>query len=278
MSLSENIRAFRLKKNLTQEQLAELLGVSAQAVSKWETTQTYPDPSLLLSLSEALEVSLDRLFDRRTPSVEDASYEVFWLIRHARSSESYRLMREIGWQMERGLFKSRPKEWSFQSVEKAASSSYGADDYGFTMISNGDGPFFSVFPEPEAAYGPAIGDGENIRELFACLSTPEAMRAALYLLSMQEGCVFEAAVLGADCGIAGEKLDKVMEQMERLHLVNKEKTMVDDRMRTLYIACPSHRLIALFLVAQEVNYDENNGYMLQMGYRSRPWLKEGNEG
>ena len=43
MSLSENIKKFRLEKNLTQEQLAAKLCISAQAVSKWETSDTYPD-------------------------------------------------------------------------------------------------------------------------------------------------------------------------------------------------------------------------------------------
>ena len=51
MCLSENIKNFRLKKDLTQEQLASRLGVSAQAVSKWERSETYPDGALLVSLS-----------------------------------------------------------------------------------------------------------------------------------------------------------------------------------------------------------------------------------
>ena len=51
MSLSGNIRRLRLEKNLTQEQLAAKLGVSAQAVSKWETSETYPDGALLVPLA-----------------------------------------------------------------------------------------------------------------------------------------------------------------------------------------------------------------------------------
>ena len=58
MSLSSNIKRLRLDKNLTQEQLANKLGISAQAVSKWETSETYPDGSLLLPLAKELNVSL----------------------------------------------------------------------------------------------------------------------------------------------------------------------------------------------------------------------------
>ena len=43
MILSDTIKKLRREKDLTQEQLAEKLGVSAQAVSKWESAQSVPD-------------------------------------------------------------------------------------------------------------------------------------------------------------------------------------------------------------------------------------------
>lgn len=52
MSLSQNIRKYRIEKGYTQEQLAAILDISAQAVSKWETSDTYPDGSLLIPLSK----------------------------------------------------------------------------------------------------------------------------------------------------------------------------------------------------------------------------------
>ena len=61
MSLSQNIKRFRLEKEMTQEQLASLLGISAQAVSKWETNETYPDGALLVPIANALDVSADEL-------------------------------------------------------------------------------------------------------------------------------------------------------------------------------------------------------------------------
>lgn len=60
--LSMNIARLRKAKGFTQDQLAEQLGVSAQAVSKWENGQSYPDISLLPKLAEIFEVSMDELF------------------------------------------------------------------------------------------------------------------------------------------------------------------------------------------------------------------------
>ena len=61
MSCSENIQRFRKRNNLSQEKLAELLNVSRQAVTKWESGQCYPDISKLITLSELFNVTIDKL-------------------------------------------------------------------------------------------------------------------------------------------------------------------------------------------------------------------------
>ena len=61
MSFSENLKQIRKEHHLSQEELAELLDVSRQAVSKWEQDQGYPEVEKLLLLSRKLSVSLDAL-------------------------------------------------------------------------------------------------------------------------------------------------------------------------------------------------------------------------
>ena len=60
-TLGKRIGMLRREKGLKQEDLAEALGVSAQAVSKWENDQTCPDISLLPKLSKLLGVTVDLL-------------------------------------------------------------------------------------------------------------------------------------------------------------------------------------------------------------------------
>ena len=61
MNLGEKIKTLRKKSNLSQEQLAEKLNVSRQAVSKWESNTAYPDISNLILLREIFGVTLDYL-------------------------------------------------------------------------------------------------------------------------------------------------------------------------------------------------------------------------
>ena len=61
-SIGTNIRTLRQKIKITQEQLAEKLGVTFQAVSKWETNSNTPDISLLPGIAKELGCLIDDLF------------------------------------------------------------------------------------------------------------------------------------------------------------------------------------------------------------------------
>lgn len=61
MVISEKIYELRKKSNLSQEQLANELGVSRQAISKWESGQSVPDTDKLVAISEYFNVTLDYL-------------------------------------------------------------------------------------------------------------------------------------------------------------------------------------------------------------------------
>jgi len=61
MTIGKRIAALRREKNLKQDDLAQMLEVSPQAVSKWENDQTCPDISLLPMLAKILSVSVDEL-------------------------------------------------------------------------------------------------------------------------------------------------------------------------------------------------------------------------
>ena len=67
-TLGRRIAALRREKELKQDELAEKLGVSAQAVSKWENDQTCPDISLLPLLAKTLGVSVDELLSGKQES------------------------------------------------------------------------------------------------------------------------------------------------------------------------------------------------------------------
>ena len=62
--LGKNIRSLRIAKGITQEQFGYELGVSAQAVSRWENGATYPDITMLPMIADFFNVTLDELMGR----------------------------------------------------------------------------------------------------------------------------------------------------------------------------------------------------------------------
>ena len=64
INMGERIREMRKAKGLTQEALSQAVGVSIQAVSKWETGQSLPDVTLLPAIADYFEIPVDALFGR----------------------------------------------------------------------------------------------------------------------------------------------------------------------------------------------------------------------
>ncbi|MBO5092617.1 MAG: helix-turn-helix domain-containing protein [Clostridia bacterium] len=67
--LAKNIYNFRKQKGLTQEKLAEIMGVSYQAVSKWENEKSLPDVYVLPLLAKTFGCSIDALFSHQNDAL-----------------------------------------------------------------------------------------------------------------------------------------------------------------------------------------------------------------
>ena len=72
MTTGQKIQTLRKRQGMTQEQLAQRLGVSRQAVSRWELDEVLPETANLLPLSRALGVSVDSLLDPAAEAAQPA--------------------------------------------------------------------------------------------------------------------------------------------------------------------------------------------------------------
>lgn len=69
MSIGSKIAQYRKERKITQEALAQLLDVTNQAVSKWESDQCCPDIQMLPKLADIFDITIDALFDREMKAV-----------------------------------------------------------------------------------------------------------------------------------------------------------------------------------------------------------------
>ena len=71
MNLSDNLKRIRKENNLSQEQLADKLGVSRQAVSKWESNQAYPEMDKVLQICKMFNLNIDELLNQNIKEVNE---------------------------------------------------------------------------------------------------------------------------------------------------------------------------------------------------------------
>lgn len=71
MNLADNLRKIRKDNNLSQEQLAEKLGVSRQSVSKWESNQAYPEMDKVIQICKMFNLNIDELLNKDISEVKE---------------------------------------------------------------------------------------------------------------------------------------------------------------------------------------------------------------
>ncbi|MCH5250435.1 MAG: helix-turn-helix transcriptional regulator [Lachnospiraceae bacterium] len=98
MQIGKVICTYRKKKGLTQEEMANRLGVTTPAVNKWENGVSYPDIMLLAPIARLLDISLDTLLSFReeltTEEIQNIVYEVDSMLKEKPYEEAFEWARE----------------------------------------------------------------------------------------------------------------------------------------------------------------------------------------
>lgn len=97
IKLGEKIKSLRKQKNISQEVFANYLGVSFQAVSKWENGYTMPDVTMIPAIASFFGVSTDELFDFNLYETEkqvEAICRESWKYRNDEPAKAERILRE----------------------------------------------------------------------------------------------------------------------------------------------------------------------------------------
>ena len=144
MKLGENLQYLRkLHGNITQEQLAEQMGVSRQTVSKWETGEAYPELDKLIELSRRFSCTLDALLTEQMDQTEDyfspvsiVTVPAFTLGRYIiispRPEDDVHMYLD-NWAKQSGLysFTDNPRRigWDFPFVSKEQQNRFGLRGY-----------------------------------------------------------------------------------------------------------------------------------------------------
>ena len=116
--IGKQIASLRRDKGIKQETLANYVGVTAQAVSKWENGGV-PDTELLPKISDFFGVSIDSLFERTATDYSDFHRMLMEKIVNADPKERFKLAFDYCWDMERALYGQVAEDGNISEYEKA---------------------------------------------------------------------------------------------------------------------------------------------------------------
>jgi len=93
--LHENLKKYRILKNLTQEDIANYLNVTPQSVSKWERGESCPDITFLPALANIFERSVDILIGMDTIRAEETRYNIHKIANEHQRASDYHLAEKV---------------------------------------------------------------------------------------------------------------------------------------------------------------------------------------
>ncbi len=269
MSLGENIRERRKALGLTQEALGEKLGMAPQTVSKWERDESMPDAALLPGLADALRISLDRLFDRKTMEYADAAAAARdWLLTldgDDRWTGALRLGRIV--QTALGGFWEIPA--ANASIERyddpASQTGWCTGEGGFSYSSSREKlPYFLLFPEPKGGWAPLLEKDDPA--CWQALAKEPVRRALQRVYAGELPQSFDLSWAKEKGGLEEETLA----ELEVLGVLGKEKATIDGKAGELFYTRASLLLLAILLLRRVLTEPD-------MGFsgdnRRAPWLR-----
>ncbi len=220
-NISAQIKKFRNRKGMTQEQLGASVGVSMQAVSKWERGGT-PDIELLPTLADVLGVSIDELFGRKQKSLEETISEVIYAVD---TKNSYEYAFELCWAILSGLAHIDGNIRGHHSygneganIDKCYFSKLVADGgIACARLAPGFRTFF-LMPEPEGSLGDKLKSIEEIQKLFEAFADTDVLKI-LFTLYERPNTPSDATFVSKQTGISLKRVEQKMDVLCKNNLL-----------------------------------------------------------
>lgn len=239
--IGARIMSLRKSKNMTQEALGNMLGISPQAVSKWETGTTLPDILLMPIIAEALDTDLNALFGIDSASHGNNGKRNENLTKQNIHEEIYNEFFEILQDLFRN--KNETKETiDFIKTHRNAQT---------MVLSNQEGN--GVYADADIALA-FTKDKNDIRELLEndaaqrvlkCFADSETKNVFKFIIE-NEGKSFTSSLISQKCSIDIKSVETALEDLLRISLVGRTDINADDEIIYAYRAWGTHKKVLIY--------------------------------
>ena len=216
--IGKQIASLRKEKGIKQEELASYVGVSTQAVSKWENGGV-PDTDLLPKIADFFSVSVDSLFGRNILNYGEVKTALCKKIVDTPTEQKFKLILNYCWDMERAMFGCIPDDRSIEDYEK----DIGENEQRYSTIMSDDGftrmgianrlQYFLIVPEI-ANTDKALFERIDYPSFFKDLSDKTLFEACIFLHKREGDKAFTENLLIKGLNINNDEAAKVLAFLE----------------------------------------------------------------
>lgn len=275
--IGEQIKKYRTQKQITQEQLANQIGVTTQGVSRWERGGT-PDAELLPKLAEVLGVSIDALFGREEKNL------IVTLARQLAQlpqQEAYRRAFDVCWGMELALVGDVSSFDDFMTGMMGYSQmtdNRTADYFGKVVHDSGiahirmspDLSYFFLMTEPKGQLRDQLQDPEKLRKVFELFADKKLFKILFFLHTLPPKTI-ATSLISKHTGIDPKEADRCMERLCDNNLVTRTVIATADGDINSYMLRREHFAIPLLCFADEIAKENFRPFMGKFD-REKPFL------
>ena len=274
--IGKNIAELRKAKGVKQDEVARYVGVSAQAVSKWENGGV-PDTELLPKIAEFFNVSIDELFglQNRFANIQDVIMDD---ICKTKSEDCIARAFELCWMIEQSMYGtifSDPERFA----EEAQAHNENDQVYSQVLVDSGYTEmglfnrmqYFLVVPDAKDK-DKALLQGVDYPAFFKVMSDRDVFNSLVFLHKRESRHLFTEQLLITEVNLTPQKAKEVMSELLRLHVVQKQIAEVDGETMPLYRFQSSPSFVSMLIFAREMIDIPSNFYVYNNG-RRKPFLK-----
>ena len=254
--LGEQIKKYRVQRGLTQEALGKRVGVTTQAVSKWERGGV-PDPESIPLIADALGVSTDMLFGRKT--TQNIVDLIINEIQATDRKEGYKKSFQYSMAALMALTQIRSvRDTGIEPIEKITKdkdmSYYSRQSMNEGMMDarlNSECRYLFIMPEPEKSLSHFLSNTEEISETFGILSEEGVLKILFYMLSRRNAPV-SLSLISQKTQIPDERLSELMDKMCRINLVKCDEVETENGFIKVYSFFNETVIVPILLFAKEL--------------------------
>lgn len=276
-TIGKNIAKLRKAKGVTQDELARFVGVTAQAVSKWENGGV-PDTELLPKIADYFNVSIDELFGKQRNLSIDIQDAILADITKTKVEERISRAFELCWIIEQSMYGTifsdpeRFKEEAKTHSENDQIYSQVEVDSGYTEMGLFNRmQYFLVVPDAKDK-DKALLDGIDYPKFFKLMADKDLFETLVFLYKRESFNAFTEKLVIKEIGCTEEKAKQIIAELLRLSILAKTVAEIDNELVEVYQFARRPSFVSMLIFAREM-IDIPNNFYVQNRRRRKPYLK-----